>query len=116
VEQATYLQSLDFEIARRNTGNYVVADVSASQGGIVLFVGSSGGTLSVPSFSDYKSPEVTFQALIENRASMDASAKRAKFRQRTFPGKPLSDDDVIHANLIASEIKDDSIIGGQLEQ
>lgn len=34
-------------------------------------------------------------------------AGRPKFRQRTFPGKPLPDNEVIHANQVAAEIEDE---------
>jgi hypothetical protein len=36
------------------------------------------------------------------------SQARSGFRQQTFPGKPLSDEDVIHANRIAEEIGDEA--------
>jgi hypothetical protein len=110
VEQANYLQGQEFEIARRNSANYAVADFSTFQGGIA-FVNECPTAESARSvFADYDSPEVSFKALTENRPPIVASAARAKFRQRTFPGKPLSDDAVVHANRIASEIEDDSIM------
>jgi hypothetical protein len=40
-------------------------------------------------------------------SSLVASAMRPRFKQRTFPGKPLSDEDVVHANRIAGEITDE---------
>jgi hypothetical protein len=54
-----------------------------------------------------------FEALTENRPPIVTPGRRSKFRQRTFPGKPLPDDAVIHADRVASEIEDGSIMRGR---
>jgi hypothetical protein len=41
---------------------------------------------------------------------LEPRRKRDRFRQRTFAGKPLPDDAVIHANRVASEVEDNSVI------
>ena len=107
MEQATYLQEQDFESAGHNTKNYVM--VAASQEGIVSFDASTAGGIFVPKLADYCGPVIPFQALTENRPPIFASAMRHRFKQRTFPGKPLSDEEAVHANRIASEIEDDYI-------
>jgi hypothetical protein len=56
---------------------------------------------------------VSFEALTDNRPLITTPRKRARFRQRTFAGKPLPDDVVIHANRVASEIEDDSVMRRQ---
>jgi hypothetical protein len=109
MEQATYGRVEDFEIASRNAPNYVVADLSWLQGGAGFFRLSSDGSFSTASLTFYGEPRAPFQALTENRPPLVTVGTRAEFKQRTFPGKPLSDDAVIHATRVASEIEDDSI-------
>ena len=59
---------------------------------------------------------MSFEALTDNRPLITTPSKRARFRQRTFAGKPLPDDVVIHANRVASEIEDDSVMRRQLRK
>jgi hypothetical protein len=113
MEQATYRHAQDFEAAKRNSPYYAVADFAIFQGGTALIVrfpdeGFSGSLLSI--FGD---SNVAFEALTSNRPLITTPRKRARFRQRTFAGKPLPDDVVIHANRVASEIEDDSVMRRQ---
>jgi len=89
--------------------NYAM--IEASQGGIVFRGAFSAEAISMSTLSDYKFAFIPFQALTENRPPIVAPAMRPSFKQRTFPGKPLSDEDVIHANRIATKIEDDQITG-----
>ena len=108
MEHTTYVREGDFEIARRNGANYAGENLSSVQGGGVIFRVASSGSFYVSSLSYYGEPRVPFAAQTENRPPLDTSGRREKFKQRTFLGKPLSDDATIHATRVASEIEDDS--------
>jgi hypothetical protein len=113
VEQTSYLQGQDFETAKRNSPYYAVADFSVFQGGTVLAFKSLEGEVSGSFSAVLGGSKFPFDALTENRAPIVAPRRRPKFRQRTFPGKPLLDDAVIHANRVASDIDDSSILDGR---
>ena len=105
MEEATYLQEQDFETARHNAMKYNLVD--ASHGEIALFDALNAEAIFASRLADYYAPSIPFQALNENKPPLVASAMRPRFKQRTFPGKPLSDEDVVHANRIAGEIRDE---------
>lgn len=113
MEQATYLQGQDFETAKRNSPYYAVADFSMFQGGTVLAFKSPVGDISGSFLAVLGGSDFPFDALTENRPPIVTPGGRPKFRQRTFPGKPLPDDAVIHANRVATEIEDGSVLGGR---
>jgi hypothetical protein len=113
MEQATYRQAQDFEAAKRNSPYYAVADFATFQGETALFVGFREEGFSGSLLSIFGDSNVSFEALTDNRPLITTPRKRARFRQRTFAGKPLPDDVVIHANRVASEIEDDSVMRRQ---
>jgi hypothetical protein len=43
----------------------------------------------------------------KNRFPVVRFDARPRFKQRTFAGKPLSDDEIVHATQIASELEDE---------
>lgn len=113
MERATYPQAQDFEAAKRNSPYYAVADFATFQGGTAPIVGFRDEGFSGSLLSFFGDSNVSFEALTDNRPLITKPRKRVRFRQRTFAGKPLPDDVVIHANRVASEIEDDSVMRRQ---
>jgi len=55
------------------------------------------GVAFVDTVTKNRSPAVRFEA-------------RPRFKQRTFAGKPLSDDEIIHATQLAGDLEDEIIL------
>ena len=113
MERATYRQAHDFEAAKRNSPYYAVADFATFQRGTALIAGFRDESFPGSLLSIFGDSNVSFEELTDNRPLITTPRKRARFRQRTFTGKPLPDDVVIHANRVASEIEDDSVMRRQ---
>jgi hypothetical protein len=48
------------------------------------------------------------ETVAKNRPPMATFEARPKFKQRTFAGKPLSDDEIAKANRLAGELGDET--------
>jgi hypothetical protein len=103
MEQPAFVAEQDFQTAKRNQPNYAVAvDISYFQSD--SFPRSTFPDESLTSLV-YRST-IPPEALQKNRPPGVSSLQRSRFKQRTFSGKPLSDDATIQAAQVAGEIED----------
>jgi hypothetical protein len=111
MEQPGFVAEQDFQTARKNHPNYATAaDLPRLDRGSFQLFGLSDNSLTSTGLGYDVVTAFPLEALKENRPPRVSPQERSKFKQRTFSGKPLSDDATIQATQVASEIEDDPII------
>jgi hypothetical protein len=60
-------------------------------------------------FNDYSTNDLAHSEEVAKNL-VPASREKARFKQQTFSGKPLSDEQVIQANQLAGEFEDQDIV------
>jgi hypothetical protein len=107
MEKAAFVVQQDFEALRLNASNHALFSPFG------LFQGA--GTQFGPTYED-RSPGPSYQIVVgpaleetltKNQLPAAVFKARQGFKQRTFPGKPLSDEQILHASRIASQLDDD---------
>ena len=105
--ESAFIAERDFQTVRQNRSGYALTEASPySQQVSFQSQAAYGEALTAVSLHRALTAPVLMERQLQNRAPGITGAKRAKFKQRTFPGKPLADDETVQATQIASELED----------
>jgi hypothetical protein len=105
--ESAFIAEQDFQTVRQNRSGYAVAEASSySQQVSFQSQAAYGEPLMAVSLHRAMIAPVLTEMQLQNRSPGVTGEKRAKFKKRTFPGKPLSDDETVQATQIASELED----------
>lgn len=102
--ETAFVAEQDFQALRQNQSNHSFSTAFA-------YLQDSGLQLQTayrdPPLHCYIGTQVfVTEAASQNRLLDDKFQKRPKYKQRTFPGKPLSDAETVQATQIAGELED----------
>ena len=105
--ESAFIVEQDFQTVRQNRSGYAAMEASPySQQVSFLSQAAYSEPLIAVSLHRAMTAPVLTEMQLQNRSPGLTGEKRAKFKQRTFPGKPLSDDETVQATQIASELED----------
>jgi hypothetical protein len=107
MEKAAFIVQQDFQALRLNESNHALI----SPFGFFQNVGPQfGATYNEHSLelAYYLAAEPALKETVtENRMPAARLEERRRFKQRTFAGKPLSEDEIIRATQLAGELEDE---------
>ena len=106
--ESTFTVQQDFQALRLNESNHALLPPFGlfQNGGLQSGGTDEGYSLAVP-LECYVVGLTFTETVTKNQLLAVRVEERPRFRQRTFAGKPLSDEEVIQATQLASEIEDE---------
>jgi hypothetical protein len=105
--ESAFIAEQDFQTVRQNRLGYAMTEASPySQQVSFQSQAACSEPLRAVSLHRAMTAPVLTEMQLQNRSPGVTGEKRAKFKQRTFPGKPLSDNEIVQATQIASELED----------
>jgi hypothetical protein len=107
MRESAFIEEQDFQAVRQNRLTCEVTEVSSySQHVSFQSQASYGEPLTAVSLHHAIIAPVLAEMQLQNQLPSVTAKKQPTFKQRTFPGKPLSDDETVQATQIASELED----------